>query len=169
LHITHPTSKLVAQCYGPFTVEKVISPVVFQLQLPQHWKIFNVFHTLLLTPYRETEEHGQNFEEPPPELVKEEPEYKVEQVLASQHYGHHRQLQYLLLWKRYSQAHNSWELADQIHAPELIKQFHKTTPLSACLISNGPVPTYDTNMTPDSSTSSHNAESLYNTSFTIPV
>jgi hypothetical protein len=29
LHITHPTSKLAAQCYGPFTVEKVISPIVF--------------------------------------------------------------------------------------------------------------------------------------------
>jgi hypothetical protein len=31
LHITHPMSKLAAQHYGPFTVEKVISPVVFKL------------------------------------------------------------------------------------------------------------------------------------------
>jgi hypothetical protein len=90
LCITHPMSKLTAWCYGPFTVEKVISPVVFKLWLPQHWKIFNVFHTSLLTPYRETEEHGWDFEESPPELIEEELEYEVKQVLASRCYGHHQ-------------------------------------------------------------------------------
>jgi hypothetical protein len=59
-------------------VEKVVSLVVFCLTLPHHWKIFNVFHASLLTPYGEMEEHGRNFGEPPPELVEEELEYEVE-------------------------------------------------------------------------------------------
>jgi hypothetical protein len=43
--------------------------VVYQLELPEHWKIHNIFHSSLLTPYCETMEHGKNFAQPPPELV----------------------------------------------------------------------------------------------------
>jgi hypothetical protein len=81
----------------------------------------------------------------------------------SWHYGHHRQLQYLLQWKGYSQAHDSWEPADQIHAPDLIEQFHETNPLATCSMIDGPMPIYDTKVTPDSDTSSQDAESLYDT------
>jgi hypothetical protein len=61
----------------------VISPVVYHLTLSPSWKIHNVFHVSLLTPYKEMEEHSPNFTEPLPELIKEHEEYKVEQVLAS--------------------------------------------------------------------------------------
>jgi hypothetical protein len=105
------------------------------------------------------EEHGRNFEELPPELIEEEPEYEVEQVLASRHHGCHQQLQYLLQWKGYSQAHDSWEPADQIHALELIRQFHKTNPLATCSITD----MYDTKGLLDSDTSSQGAGSLSDT------
>jgi hypothetical protein len=59
-------------------------------------EIFDVFHTSLLTPYKETEEHGENFPEPPPDLIDDEPENEVEEVLASQRYGCWKKLQYLL-------------------------------------------------------------------------
>jgi Chromo (CHRromatin Organisation MOdifier) domain len=39
-----------------------------------------------------------------------------------------RQLQYLLKWKGYSEIHNGWEPADQVHATELIKSYHKQKP-----------------------------------------
>jgi hypothetical protein len=57
LKLSHPSAKLAARRYGPFIVSKVISPVVYRLELPPAWKIFNTFHAALLSPYKETEEH----------------------------------------------------------------------------------------------------------------
>src|SRR5262249_55157917 len=94
LKTTHPTSKLAPRRYGPFTVTKVISPVVYQLQIPEQWKIHNVFHASLLTPYQETVIHGPNYAEPPPELVNGEPEWEVQSIIGHRKYGRHKQLQY---------------------------------------------------------------------------
>jgi hypothetical protein len=87
LKTSHLTKKLTPKHYGPFPINDVISPVVYHLTLPPSWKIHNVFHVSLLTPYKEMEEHGPNFAEPPPELIDEHEEYEVEQVLASRLLG----------------------------------------------------------------------------------
>jgi Chromo (CHRromatin Organisation MOdifier) domain len=129
LKLLHPTAKLSVRCSGPFKVIKVISPVAYHLELPSHWKIFNVFHASLLTPYKEMEEHGENFPEPPPDLIEDKPEYEVEEVLASRRHGQWKKLQYLLWWKGYSQAHDSWEPADNVNALELVKEFHERNPM----------------------------------------
>jgi hypothetical protein len=71
----------------------------------------------------ETVKHGRNFEELPPELIENEEEYKVEEILNSRR--KHYQLQYLIKWKGYSAAHNSWEPKRNIHAKDLIEKFHK--------------------------------------------
>jgi Chromo (CHRromatin Organisation MOdifier) domain len=129
LHTSHPFPKLTPKRYGPFVVEQVINPMVFKLGLPEQWKRLHlVFHASLLSPYKEMKEHGPNFLEPPPDVIEGEEEYKVEQVLDSRCYGRKKQLQYLLKWKGYSEAHNSWEPADQVHAVELIKDYHKQKP-----------------------------------------
>jgi hypothetical protein len=96
LKTSHPTKKFAPKCYSPFSITDVISPVVYRLTLPPSWKIHNVFHISLLTPYKETEEHGTNFAELPPELIKEHKEYEVKQVLASRLFGHWKKLQYLI-------------------------------------------------------------------------
>jgi Chromo (CHRromatin Organisation MOdifier) domain len=88
----------------------VINPVVFKLQLLEQWKqkhLDPVFHVSLLTLYKETEEHGANFLEPPLDIIEGEEEYEVEQVLDSRQSGRRKQLQYLLKWKGYSEVHNS--------------------------------------------------------------
>jgi hypothetical protein len=126
LKTTHPTAKLAPKRYGPFTITKRISDVVFQLELPHQWKIHNVFHASLLTPYVETELHGPNFTEPPPEIIKNDPEFEVEQIIGSRWVGKKKSLQYKIRWKGYSPAHDSWEPVAQVHAPELIKRFQKT-------------------------------------------
>jgi Chromo (CHRromatin Organisation MOdifier) domain len=128
LHMSHPFPKLAPKHYGPFLVEQVINPMVFKLRLPEQWKqkrLHPVFHASLLSPYKETEEHGLNFLEPPPDIIEGEEEYEVEQVLDSRHSGRKKQLQYLLKWKGYSEVHNSWGPADQVHATELIEDYHK--------------------------------------------
>jgi Chromo (CHRromatin Organisation MOdifier) domain len=124
LKTSHPTKKFALKCYGPFSIMDVISPVVYCLTLPPSWKIHNVFHVSLLTLYKEMEEHGPNFAEPPPKLIEEQEEYKVEQVLTSRLYGRWKKLQYLIHWKGYSHAHDSWTPATDVHTPDLVQAFH---------------------------------------------
>jgi Chromo (CHRromatin Organisation MOdifier) domain len=121
LKTSHPTKKFAPKRYGPFPITDVILPVVYHLTLPLSWKIHNVFHVLLLTPYKETEEHGPNFTKPPPKLIEEHEKYEVEQVLALRLFGHWKKLQYLIHWKGYSHTHDSWASCDDIHAPDLVQ------------------------------------------------
>ena len=44
-------------------------------------------HIDLLTPYQETNIHGPNFVQPPPDLVDGEEEYEVEEILDSRKHG----------------------------------------------------------------------------------
>ena len=83
LKIDQPSNKLAAKRYGPFPVAQVLSPVTYQLTLPEQWKIHPVFHVDLLTPYKETAFHGPNYMRPPPDLINNEEEYEVEQILNS--------------------------------------------------------------------------------------
>jgi hypothetical protein len=87
LKLTHPKAKLDTKRYGPFLITKAISPVVFQLALPPQWRIHDVFHASLLTLYKETEEYGENFTQPPPELIEGQEEYEVEQIIDSRRWG----------------------------------------------------------------------------------
>jgi hypothetical protein len=117
LKTTHPTNKLCPLRYRPFKITEVLSLAMYQLQLPEQWKVHNVFHARLLHPYKETEAHGPNFTEPPPDLIEGQEEWEVEQVLASRQYGQKKALQYLLKWKGFSDAHNSWQDKGSVHAP----------------------------------------------------
>ena len=87
LNLPYWMPKLAPKHHGPFVINKRISPVAYQLQLPPTWTVHDVFHAGLLTPYRETKEHGVNFTKPPPEIVDSEEEYKVEAILDHRHYG----------------------------------------------------------------------------------
>jgi hypothetical protein len=74
--------KLSPKQYRPFVVAAKISPVTYKLHLPEMWQIHNVFHALLLMPFTETKEHGQNFIKPPPDKIEGEEEWEVEQILG---------------------------------------------------------------------------------------
>ena len=76
--------KFAPKWEGPFTITKVLSPIIYQLRLPKTWKIHPVFHASLLSPYRENKVHGRNFPAPPPDLINGEEEYEIEKII------HHR-------------------------------------------------------------------------------
>jgi Chromo (CHRromatin Organisation MOdifier) domain len=135
LKLTHPKAKLDAKRYGPFLITKEISPMVFQVALPPQWCIHNVFHASLLMPYKETEEHGENFAQPPPELIEGQEEYEVEQIVNSRRWGRAWKLQYLLRWKGYSCAHDSWQDATEVHAPRLIREYYARKKSAICATS----------------------------------
>ena len=129
LKLPYQTSKLAPKRQGPFKIIKRISPVAYQLDLPRAWTIHDVFHASLLTRYQETEAHGPNFIRPPPDLIGGEQEYEVESLINHRWHGRRRQLQYLIKWKGYPHSDNTWEPKENVHADQLIRDYHQHSPL----------------------------------------
>src|SRR6266404_1656311 len=128
IHTSHPTAKLALKRYGPFPITKVLGPVTYQLRLPEQWSIHLVLHVDLLTPYKETEFHGRNFEQPLPDLIDGEEEYEVECIIDSRRFGHGRQVQYLVHWKGYPESDDQWISWSDLNAPELLAEFKRENP-----------------------------------------
>src|SRR6266403_2675999 len=123
LKLPHQKVKLTPKRLGPFKVIQEISPVAYRLELPPNWRIHDVFHASLLTPYHETTAHSPNFTRPPPDLIDREEEYEVERIVTHRQFRRSKRLQYLIKRKGYPESDNTWEPADQVHAPELIKHY----------------------------------------------
>ena len=137
LHLDRPAIKLAPKRHGPFKVTRVLSPITYQLELPPQWKIHNVFHIDLLTPYHETNIHGANFMQPPPDLVDGEEEYEVEEILDSRKHGRGCKVQYLIKWKGYPSTNNQWVNWDDMHAEEALAEFRKRRPEAISHIRRG--------------------------------
>ena len=54
LRMKNVPSKLQRKFVGPFSIVDKISPLVYKLQPPDTWKIHDVFHILLLRPWRQS-------------------------------------------------------------------------------------------------------------------
>jgi hypothetical protein len=129
LKLRHQKTKLAPKRYGPFQIVKEVLSVAYQIKLPASWGIHDVFHASLLSPYHEMTAHGPNFSQPSPDLIDGEEEYEVERVVNHRRHGKARRLQYLIKWKGYPESDNTWEPLDQVHAPELIREYHRHFPL----------------------------------------
>ena len=128
LQIDRPSTKLAQKRHGPFKITKVLSPITYQLELPPQWKIHDVFHADLLTPYCKTKLHGPNFTRPPPDLIDGEEEYEIEEVLQSRKFRRGRKVQYLVKWKGYPDLKNQWVDWNDLHADEALADFKKKNP-----------------------------------------
>jgi hypothetical protein len=107
-----------------------MSTVNYRLELPTQWSIHPVFHTDLLTPYKETIMHGPNFTWPTPELIDGEEEYSVEKILDSRRFGRRWQLQYLVKWEGYLDSDNMWVDKDDVFAEDKVQEFKTSNPES---------------------------------------
>ena len=105
-----------------------MSPVNYCLELPTQWSIHPVFHIDLLTLYWETIMHGANYQRPPPDLVDNEEEYKVEKILDSQLFGWRKWLQYLVKWKGYPDSENMWVDKDDVFMDDKVWAFKNSNP-----------------------------------------
>ena len=124
LKTQYQSLKLAPKHHKPFQIIKEVSPVAYQLCLPVSWRIHDMFHILLLSPYHKMTTHCPNFMRPPPDLIDGENEYEVETILNHQHHKKARKLQYPIKWSGYSHTNNIWEPADQVHALDLVKSYH---------------------------------------------
>src|SRR5713226_7862572 len=123
LHVRGP-AKLLPKRYGPFQVKQKIRNVAYHLELLASIKVHDVFHIDLLTPYKEMEEYGQAYTRPPPITMESEEEYEVKSILQAQHKGPNDSLKYKVHWKGYPSADDSWVTHDNLHSPELLKEFY---------------------------------------------
>ena len=124
LRLQYPSRKLAPQRLGPFERSQVLSPIVYRLRLPPTWKVHNVFHTSLLSPYKQTDTHGPNFSTPPPDLIGSEEEYKVETIISHKGSPGHRK--YLTAWKGYPSSENTWEPESNLrHASEILGNYKR--------------------------------------------
>ena len=101
--------KITPKCEGPFQIEEVLGPVTYQLKLPKHWKIHNVFHATLLRPYLENEIYENNYPRPPAKLPEREQVYEVERIVKHRRRG--RGYQYYIKWKGYPENKATWEMS----------------------------------------------------------
>jgi transposase InsO family protein len=109
------TKKLVAKYIGPFTVEKVISPVAYKLRLPKTLKIHPVFHVGLLQPWHSDPEfpsHVDTITFHPPPVVPEDDQYLVEALLDKR--ISRGKIEYLVRWKGYGPEDDMWRPASDI-------------------------------------------------------
>ena len=93
------------------------------LHLPPTWRIHDVFHASLLLTYQDTAEHWPNFVNPPLEEIDSEEEYEVAKILS--HRGSPGRWSYLVSWKGYSSAENTWEPEKNLQHTQTILSMYK--------------------------------------------
>ena len=105
--------------------------MTYELELPPQWKIHPVFHTNLLTPYKETALHRANYTRPPPDLITGEAKYEVEQILDARRRGQGRKLQYYIKWKGFPMSDSTWEPPEHLNnTQDLITNFYHLHPMA---------------------------------------
>lgn len=138
---THPSAKLRPKRFGPFPIEDILGPVTYRLTLPPQWSIHPVFHASLLTPYHETEEHGANSTNPPPDIINDKEEWEVDQILDSEWRkveGTRQQaLHFLVHYTRYDNSENQWRPHWEFHTDDqVVLDLYKQNPSAPSLSHN---------------------------------
>jgi len=59
---------------------------------------------------------------PPPIVIDREEEWEVEEILDS--CWHRRRFQFLVKWKGFSREHNSWKVASNVKALDLVAEYY---------------------------------------------
>ena len=117
----HGCRKLLPKYMGPFKLLRSIGANAFALELPQEWRIHNVFHVSLLKPVAP----GTRYWSPKPvQIVDGIPEWEVSQILK--HRGSLERMEYLVSWVGYGPEHHSWLSADKLeNSPALLHAYHE--------------------------------------------
>ena len=124
LRTPNQSKKMTPKREGPFSIEKVISPLTYQLSIPNTWRIHPVFHASLLTPFIQNDSHGPSFSHPPPEIIDNEEEFEVEAILS--HRGNGKRRRYLVKWVGYESSENQWVDDEALtNSQELLSEYKK--------------------------------------------
>ena len=93
-------------------------------------RLYPVFNVVKLLPTPLDLIVRRHVNTPPlPEIVNGEEEWVVDEILDSKVIN--QKLKYLVKWKNFGIEHNSWEPWDNVHAPNLVTDFHRKHPGAA--------------------------------------
>ena len=111
--------KLLPQWLGPFRITAKPSTVNYTLELPEHYRIHDTFHVSMLRRYYD---NGAGVQRPPTVVIEGQEEFEVQEILAHKPLNktrHSTNVRYLVQWKGYGPAYNSWEPVKELakHAP----------------------------------------------------
>ena len=142
IQTTRPSQKLSHQRLGPFTIVRKVRNDAYHLCLPPSMsRLHPVFNVIKLTPAPDDPILGHRpHPHPLPEIIDRVEEWIIEEILDSQVIN--QKLCYFVKWEGFRIEHNSWEPANDVHAPEHIAEFHQKllcsipqTQLCLCLCS----------------------------------
>ncbi len=117
--------KFLGPYAGPFKVLENKFPDIYKLEPPKNLKVHFTFHVSLLKRVtHETSRPSRKHNlKPPPNLIHNDLEFKVEAVLKSRQLKG-REREYLVKWKGYHPIEASWvNESDMEHAQEAIEKF----------------------------------------------
>jgi len=125
---TYLSPKLSHRQLGPFEIESQVGPSAYHLKLPHRMRqLHPVFNVIKLSTAPEDPILGRKPQAPlPPIVVDGEEEWEVEEILNSRWYR--RWFQFLVKWKGFSKEHNSWEVASNVKALDLIAEYYRKHP-----------------------------------------
>ena len=124
LNLQTNSKKLSPLWLGPYSIEKIILKNAVKVKLPKDLKIHPVLNVSQIKSALNPQFPNQKTENPPPVLVDNEEEYKVEKILKSRR--RYRKLELLVQCKGYGEEHNSWEKITNLeNAPKSIEKFYK--------------------------------------------
>jgi hypothetical protein len=128
---TRPSKKLDYKRLGPFPITRQINPVAFELSLPADFRIHNVFHASLLSPFVANTIPGREVPPPPPVEVEGVEEYEVEEILkAKKNRG--GQVLFKVLWRGYALSEATWESWENLtNCDDKLAEFYRRYPRAA--------------------------------------
>ena len=105
IRLSRPSKKLENRFLGPFEIKDVINIQAYRLALPKSFgKVHPVFHVSLLEPYNRWSGEVES-DSPPPIVLPDGEEYKVEAILDTQR--RRGMTEYLVKWTGYP----DWEIS----------------------------------------------------------
>jgi len=133
LRTKRPMEKLDHKMLGQFVVLHKIGSRAYEIELPDRWEIYPVFHVGLLEAYRDDPNGRPQKEIRTPDIVDNEPSYVVSENVHSRWYGNpkktfpHLFVHYMVAWEGYGPSENSWEPFEMLEysAMQALIQFHE--------------------------------------------
>lgn len=121
------TKKFLPKFIGPFKINAVVNKVAYKLDLPDHYKIHDVFHVSLLKPYY-PDSNAKS--QPLPMLVNGSLEYEVEKIMdhRDKRRGRKTVREYRVRFKGYGPSEDLWLPVANLNCSGLLKQYKDSHP-----------------------------------------
>jgi transposase InsO family protein len=116
--------KLRALCQGPLEVLEVINPLAYRLRLPPGSRAHDVFPLVYLLPYRkDTTGRSRTQAKPQPLYQHAGEDYWEVEAIVGERKAANGSMEYLVRWKGFSPAHDSFEPRSHVAKLDAFKQY----------------------------------------------